>query len=163
MRAYKHIGRKKSIELQSIFPSLSLSDLHDDDSILKYPISFWDKWYGEVEEKEEELNFDCDRNEELRRYNILYGLASDIVNEYEVFGIFGNGYRVKAVRSKEQLLLDLEHHNFKMRPILIPSLCAIYYVTWDFTAFIYSASEKGAAPLLELAQNRGLKSISSGT
>ena len=163
MRAYKHVSKKKNIELQSIFPSICLSELHDDESVLKYPISFWEKWYAAIEDKSKELSFDCDREEELRRYNILYGLAADIVKEYEVYGIFSRRYKVKEVKSKEQLLLDLENHHFKMRPILIPSLGAIYDVTWDFTAFIYSISEKGAAPLLELAKNRGLKLIISNT
>ncbi len=164
MRVFKHIDKKKQRELSSLFPSLFLDELHDNDLVLKYHISIWDKWYKDGVDMEIEPTFECSDKEELERYNRLYGVAADIVKSYEVYGIFygrGRG-QIKEVKSQEQLLKDLNHHRFTMRPLLIPSLKAIYNVSWDFTAYIYCMNNNCALPILNFAYARDLKLINRG-
>ncbi len=159
MRAFKNLDKKEEIELRSLFPTFYLDELHDDESILKFPISIWDKWYKDVIDKENEPPFDCSEKEELERYNQLYGIASDIVKSYEVYGIFYGRAKLKKVRCKDQLLRDLCNHKFTMRPLLIPSLNAIYNVTWDYTAYIYCKDANDAQAVLKFAYARKLKQI----
>ncbi|GAB1267027.1 hypothetical protein NBRC116493_02800 [Aurantivibrio infirmus] len=159
MRAFKHISKKEESELRKLFPTFYLDELHDDNSIIKLPISLWDKWYKDIEDKENQIKFDCSDKEERERYKLFYGLAADIVREYEVYGIFYGRGGIKSVRSRTQLIEDLTDHHFFMRPLLIPSVNAIFSITWDFTAYIFCKNQGGVSHLLDLAVARGLKLI----
>ncbi|WP_119395691.1 hypothetical protein [Salinibius halmophilus] len=156
MRAFKQITTKQSAQLSGRLPSFKIDELHDDESILTYAISLWDHWY--YSEADALPPFECSDMEAWQRYSQLYGVAADIVKRYEVFGLFKGG-RLKAVRNQQQLLNDLHNHQFTMKPLFVPSLAAIYYVTWDFTAFILCKSDSSAQEILALAEKRGLKLI----
>lgn len=159
MRAFKHTSTKEERELRKLFPTFLLWELHDDSSIIKLPISLWSRWYIDVENKADEIPFDCSEKEEYERYKMFYGLAIDIVNQFDVYGLFYKHDKIKKVRSKQQLISDLERQKEPSRPLLIPSLNAIFNITHDFTAYIYCKNKSEIEPLLNLAQARGLKLI----
>ena len=160
MRAFKHITKNEDLELRKEFPISTLEDINDNDAFTRIAISLWDKWYQDVIDKENEPPFDCSDKEEQLRYEQIASMTIDIVEKYEVYGIFYNKRnRLKKVRCKKQLIADLKRDVFLSRNLVIPSLRAIYTVTWDFTVFIYCKNEDDVQPLIDIALSKGLKQI----
>jgi len=159
MRAFKHITKNEELKLKKEFSTLFLEDLDDNESFIRIPISLWDKWYKDVLNKENEPPFDCSEKEERIRYELIASMTIDIVEKYEVYGVFYKRNKLKKVRCKKQLIEDLKKNVFFSRTLVIPKLRAIYSVTWDFTAFIYCKNELEVQPLIDIATSKGLKQI----
>jgi hypothetical protein len=159
MRAFKHVSSLKEKELIEIFPTAWEFEWQDDESLIQMPFSLWDKWLHEISDDPSEELWVVTPEEKQRREKIFCKLASNIINEYEVFGLFFRQNKFKAVRSKPQLIKDIHSRTELDRPLFIPALAAIYTQCHDFTGRLYIKDEDLGSPIISLVEDSGLKFI----
>ena len=97
--------------------------------------------------------------EKRRREQLFCDLATNIVSEFETFGLFFRQNKFKALRSKTRLIQDINHNRELSRPLFIPSIELIYAQGHDYTGHIYFRNEMSAKPLISLVKKVGLKFV----
>ncbi len=159
MRAFKHISVQKEIELLEIFPSAWNFEWQDDESFIKKSFSLWDNWLHEICDDPDSELWAVTALENRRREQLFCDLATNIVTEFEAFGLFFRQNKFKALRSKTRLIQDINHNRELNRPLFIPSLKLIYVQGHDYTGHIYFKNEISAKPLISLVKKVGLKFV----
>ena len=159
MRAFKHISSQKEKELLETFPTAWKFEWQDDESLIQKPFSLWSQWLHNFSENPGSELWGVSPEEKRRRENLFCDLATEIINEYETYGLFFRQNKLKAVRSKTQLIKDINAIKELGRPLFIPALAAIFTQGHDYTGRLYLRDEGLGAPLISLVEKAGLKFI----
>lgn len=159
MRAFKHITKSQEAELLSVFPSAWDFEWQDDESFIKIPFSFWDKWLCETSDNPANELWNVPPSESQRRTKVFCDLAKALINNHKCYGLFFRQNRLKAVRSSRQLIEDVDREQELRRPLFIPECASIYTQGHDYTGWLHTSNIKLAEPILRLIKSHDLKLI----